>query len=262
MHEFTQISLQTVIKLMHRLGGNNMYCPYCGNVISENINFCPHCGAALKETSSVPVSASNAVKTEGKYSLILVSRGTCSAAVAGDLLEDIFGYTDSVANDLVSQAPVVVGQKMTAEEAAYVAQMFSEYGIQVSIQDENEEYVDLSSKAVKSVFDSNGNLLTNVLAVIGGLSMMNRVTTYRRVRKPSLLERLFMPLFTPVRPAVHRRYVRPKVPAREAMRTGFTPIVHYPNFGYRNASDHVRRTDNGRRGGPGGRPGSMRRGHR
>lgn len=234
-----------------------MFCPYCGSSLNDQVNFCPNCGAQLKDNVSAAKPAASAGKANAEYSLVLVSRGSCPAAVAGDLLEDIFGYSDSAAASLVREAPVVVGQNLTAEEAAYVAQMFSEYGIEVSVLDRDEQYADLSSNAVKSVFDSSGNLLSNVLAVIGGLSIANRVTHYRRVRKPSLLERLFRPMFTPQRPPVHKRHIRIRP---ETIKTGFRPIPPRPNYGYRNSSDHVSRPDRGHRGGPGGRPGMMKKG--
>ena len=86
---------------------------------------------------------------------------------AGDLLEDVFGYTDEESSNLISMMPVVVGENLTSQEATTVAQMFTEYGMEVSITDKEDKYVDLTGNAKTSVFDSAGKLLSSAAAVIG-----------------------------------------------------------------------------------------------
>ena len=137
-----------------------------------------------------------------------MSTGTCNAVTAGDLLEDIFGYTDSESSNLIRMAPVVVGENLTAEEAATVAQMLTEYGIEVSVTDNDDRFVDLSGKANRSVFDSSGKLLSSAAAIIGALTVGNRIRAYRRFRRPSLVERLFHINYRPV-PVVYHRHFRP-----------------------------------------------------
>ena len=121
-----------------------MFCGNCGAPLTEETNFCPYCGAALKtRTSSISLlnKASSTAKATNVYNLVLVSTGTCDATMAGDLLEDVFGYTDAESANLVRMVPVIVGENLTAEEAATVAQMYTEYGMEVSITDKEDKYV-------------------------------------------------------------------------------------------------------------------------
>ena len=202
-----------------------MYCPNCGAELASVTNFCPYCGSSL-QTATTSVSllnkASAAASETNNYNLVLVSKGSCDAVKAGDLLEDVFGYTDSESGNLVSMAPVVVGENLTMEEASTVAQLYTEYGMQVSITDENEKYVDLSSKAVSSVFDSNGKLLAGVAAVIGAITVANRIKSYRTYKKPSLLERVFHLGYKPEPPEYRRNFRRkielPPEPRRRTIR--------------------------------------------
>jgi len=190
-----------------------MYCGNCGAELSTQTNFCPYCGSRLQAaTASISLlnKAASTAKSANEYNLVLISRGTCDAVTAGDLLEDVFGYTDAESGNLVKMAPVVVGENLTSEEAATVAQMYTEYGMEVSVTDSKDQYVDLSGKATSSVFDNNGNLLTGVAAIIGALTVANRIKSYRRYKKPSLLERLFRVNYKP-QPPKYQRNFRPRL---------------------------------------------------
>lgn len=189
-----------------------MYCKNCGAEVSGG-NFCPYCGQALTETTSSISLLNKAVSTAAdtnQYNLVLVSCGTCSKTQTGDLLEDIFGYTDAESSNLVKMAPVVVGERLNANEARTVAQLLTEYGIQVSITNESDQYVDLTDNATTSIFDKAGNLLAGAAAVIGALTVGNRIRSYRRYKKPSLLERIFHIGYKP-EPPTYRRNFRPPV---------------------------------------------------
>ena len=242
-----------------------MYCPNCGAELSSITNFCPYCGQSLK-TATTSVSLLNkasAVASEtNNYNLVLVSKGSCDATKAGDLLEDVFGYTDSESGNLVSMAPVVVGENLTMEEASTVAQLYTEYGMQVSITDENEKYVDLSSNAVKSVFDSNGKLLTGVAAIIGAITVANRIKSYRTYKKPSLLERIFHLGYQPKPPEYHRNFRKkieiPQEMHRRTIRKPDQNKYNSPNHQQHNnhASGHTPGNHGGgNNGGPGGNGG-------
>ncbi len=190
-----------------------MFCKNCGAELTEQSNFCPYCGSALQSaTTSISLlnKAASTAQSANVYNLVLVSRGNCDAAMAGDLLEDVFGYTDAESANLVRIAPVVVGESLTAEEAATVAQFYTEYGMQVSVTDGKDQYVDLTSKATSSVFDNSGKLLAGAAAVIGALTVANRISSYKRYKKPSLLERLFRLNYTPAPPTYSRNF-RPRL---------------------------------------------------
>lgn len=194
-----------------------MYCINCGAELTVNGNFCPYCGSRLENTSvsgSLLRKAVSTAQETNRYNLVLISKGTCDAVMAGDLLEDVFGYTDAESGNLVRMVPVVVAENLTSDEAATIAQMYTEYGMEVSITDENDQFVDLSSKAKKSVFDSYGELLAGAAAVIGTLTVANRISSYRRFKRPSLLDRIFHLHYTPASPDYHRNF-RPRLDPKE-----------------------------------------------
>ena len=186
-----------------------MFCGNCGAELTAQTNFCPYCGTALQSaTASVSLlnKAASTAKASNEYNLVLVSTGSCDAVTAGDLLEDVFGYTDAESGNLVRMVPVVVGENLTADEAATVAQMYTEYGMEVSVTDKKDQYVDLTGKATSSIFDGKGGLLAGAAAIIGALTVANRISSYRRYRKPSLLERLFRLNYKPAPPAYQRNF--------------------------------------------------------
>ncbi len=213
-----------------------MYCPDCGAEIQSGINFCPYCGTAL----NTAIPAVYETKSAKEYQIILVLKGTCEKSVLRDILSDVFGYSDAETSSLVSNIPVQIAQNLSDEEAAVIAQMFAEYGAEVTVLDENQVYVDLTDRSSSSIFNADGSLLAKAAAVIGALTIVNRVTSYRTVRKPSLLERIFRPLFTPKTPG---RYV-PMRPKRQPVMT--KPI-------YRNTMEHRQKPVTGHFDGPNGR---------
>ena len=209
-----------------------MFCGNCGAELTTQTNFCPYCGSPLQSaTTSISLlnKAASTARNANQYNLILVSRGSCDAVMAGDLLEDVFGYTDAESANLVNMAPVVVGENLTAEEAATVAQMYTEYGMEVSVTDRQDQYVDLTSKATSSIFDGKGGLLAGAAAIIGALTVANRISSYRRYRKPSLLERLFRLSYKPAPPVYHRNF-RPHLDPKpvEPRRTIRKPVAPVP----------------------------------
>ena len=189
-----------------------MYCKNCGAEVTGG-NFCSYCGQALTETTASISLMNKAVSTANltdQYNLVLVSCGTCTKVMTGDLLEDVFGYTDAESTNLVNMAPVVVGERLNASEAKTVAQLFTEYGVQVSVTNQKDQYMDLTANATTSLFDKAGTLLAGAAAVIGALTVSNRIRSFRRYKKPSLLERIFHIRYTPAPPAYQRNF-RPRL---------------------------------------------------
>ena len=189
-----------------------MFCKNCGAEVTGG-NFCSYCGQALTETTASISLMNKAVSTANltdQYNLVLVSCGSCSKIMTGDLLEDVFGYTDAESTNLVNMAPVVVGERLNASEAKTVAQLFTEYGVEVSVTNRQDQYVDLTGSATSSIFDKAGNLLAGAAAVIGALTVSNRIHSFRRYKKPSLLERIFRINYKPEPPAYQRNF-RPRL---------------------------------------------------
>lgn len=183
-----------------------MYCTKCGNQIVTGSNYCPHCGTAVNTAlthaeTTVPVTVpSIASSGSGDYRLIFVDRNQCSASDAEELIQDLLGYSAEDADQFVDLAPIEIADNLSALQARTLAQAFTEYGCQMSIMNENGDTVDLSEKATSSVFDEDGNLIAKAAMILGALTLVNQVTSYRRYKKPSLLERLFRPRYQPLPP--------------------------------------------------------------
>ncbi len=191
-------------------GGTDMYCPYCGNQLNEGVNFCPNCGAPVEATQTISITANQA---EGNYRLILISRGTCTKAATVELLEDLLGYSETIAAQLYANMPVEIAEGLTEPQARYTAQAFAEYGVSVSIYDQYDEYVELQAASDTSVYNSDGSLITAALAVLAGITAVNRVNSFRKYKKPGILERLFKLAFQPKQKPVHvRRSIYRAVP--------------------------------------------------
>lgn len=219
-----------------------MYCSNCGKEIASNARFCSWCGTALNETGNA-VSIYN---DTNEYQLILVSRGSCDVSTLNNLLCDVFGYTASESSSLISSIPVQIAQNLNEEEASVVAQMFCEYGADVTVLDENQTYADLSKNASRSIFGTDGSLLATAAAVIGALTIANRVTSYKTIKKPSLLERIFRPLF---QPKPRKQYV----PVRRHTRPEPRKPEYHKAPVYRNTIERQFKPVTGHGGGPNGR---------
>ena len=175
-----------------------MYCSYCGHQLGSDAKFCSNCGKAVNsESTSLNHPVSIATSGSGDYRLIFVDRNQCPSDEAEDLIVELLGYSADDADQFVDLAPIEIAENLSALQARTLAQAFTEYGCQVSIVNEHGDHVDLSEKATSSIFDENGNLLTKAALIIGALTLVNRVTSYRRYKKPSLLERLFKPRYQP-----------------------------------------------------------------
>ena len=182
------------------------YCPYCGSSVANEANYCPNCGAALTDgVKKVMGVTGEPVDLDSGYRIVLFSRGTCSLKTAKEVICDLLGYTPATASDLLDNMPIEVADELTELQAVTIAQALSEYGMEVTIVDEDDKYVDFTDKAKSSVFNSNGTLIASALAALATLSAANRVHRYRRYKKPSLLQLLFRPRYVIPRPPVHRR---------------------------------------------------------
>lgn len=205
-----------------------MYCPYCGTQLSDGVNYCPNCGAPVAAATITSITANRA---DGDYRLILLNRGTCTKTQTVELLEDLLGYSTSLATQLYAGMPIEIAEGLTETQARYLAQAFAEYGVQVSIYDQYDEYVDLQAASDTSIFNSDGSLIAAALAVLTGISAVNRVNSFRRYKKPGLLERIFRLAFTPKKKPVHvrRSIYRPAPqPAKKPARLQPVQIIKKP----------------------------------
>ena len=228
-----------------------MFCPNCGKQLETAINFCPYCGFSLTEGSTA-VSLSNVNSAAVReYQLVLVSGGSAGESVLRGLLSDVFNYSYAETTQLLNNVPVQIAQNLSEAEASCIAQMFSEYGAEVTVLDENQVYADLSRKASSSLFNTDGSLIASAAMIIGALSAENKVTHYTTIRKHSLLERIFRPLFAP-KPRKQYVPVRPKQQPAPRMQQPKAPQMNMhksyrTNSGSRPGNAPKRRGGSGRK---------------
>lgn len=192
------------------------YCPNCGGMVNVGDRFCASCGTAL-QTVTAPVSAVNGARSD--YRIVLISRGTCSRAVAIDMLSDLLGYSDPDAARIIDNAPMEAALGLTAIQAQYISQAITEYGMQVAIYN-SDGYVDMGSKATASVYNNEGSILDAVASVLTGLTVANRISTFNRWTKPAPV--VFRPVYRrPAPPPAYRRR-RPTPPRPTPI-----PVVHH-----------------------------------
>lgn len=181
-----------------------VYCEYCGAQLPDGAKFCTNCGAPAPKTDETGHDRQTVVEGEGTYSIVLGSLENCTKAAAGDLLEGLLGYSDEEAAQLLNVLPALAAQNLTYEQAQYVAQAMTEYGMQVSIRS-GEEYVEADEKSTSSssLFDDAGELLAKAAAVFATLSAVNRMRDFRRYERIDYRDHMY----------VWRRPVPPKKPS-------------------------------------------------
>ena len=188
------------------------YCPYCGREVSSDMSFCPGCGAAISnEVKSYTVSESITSNT-GDYKIYITGIGSASKTEVSDLLQDVLGYTEISANNLIRNIPVQIAGNLSLKQAAIVAQAFEEYGVELAVTN-NDEYEDISRHtSSSSLFNSDGSFLSSAAIVLATIGATNRLRSIVKPRRPSLLQMIFHSLFTTRRrPPVHvRRVIRPR----------------------------------------------------
>ena len=199
------------------------YCSNCGVPLDPTARFCPNCGTPV----TVVVNTSS---SDQDYKVILVSRGTCTKANAVDILGDLLGYTDYEAQQIINNLPMATAIDLTMPQAQYVAQAMAEFGMEVAIYN-GDNYIDLNSTQMNSVFDDNGSFLSNVLAVLTGITIGNRITRYEKWTRPA--PAVFRPTYRRTVPmTVYRRYhptpVRVVPAPRPAPRPAAKPVTVRP----------------------------------
>lgn len=207
------------------------FCTNCGYQVDATARFCPNCGQQLAMTAAntapAVVQPAYVEDTRRDYRVVLVARGTCARAIAIDMISDLLGYTDLDAARIVDNVPMEVALGLTAVQAQYISQAMAEYGMDVSVFNGNG-YVDMVERATGSVFGTDGLFLNQVTAVLAGLGLANRVTSFNRWTQPA--PNVFRPRYrqavpptsyrrrtpypTPVAPVAPVRPVAPVAPAR------------------------------------------------
>ena len=206
------------------------YCVTCGRAVEyDDAYFCPYCGSRIRTASEIvqedtaasilsgistedpidvePVTVLEPEDIEEGYRVVLISRGTCTAKMAKEVICDLLGYTATTATSLLEEVPVELADELNERQAVVLAQALAEYGMQVTVVDEDNRYVNIDSQATNTVYSSTGSLTAAALAVIASLTAANRVHRYRRYKKPSLLDLIFKPAYKVPQPVHVRRKV-------------------------------------------------------
>ena len=206
------------------------YCVTCGRAVEyDDAYFCPYCGSRIRTASEIvqedtaasilsgistedpidvePVTVLEPEDIEEGYRVVLISRGTCTAKMAKEVICDLLGYTVTTATSLLEEVPVELADELNERQAVVLAQALAEYGMQVTVVDEDNRYVNIDSQATNTVYSSTGSLTAAALAVIASLTAANRVHRYRRYKKPSLLDLIFKPAYKVPQPVHVRRKV-------------------------------------------------------
>jgi len=150
----------------------------------------------------------------------LISQGTCSKAYAGDLLEDLFGYSDSESAELIAKVPAEVAQSLNYDQAQALAQVLTEYGLEVAVCDDADSYITTSDSGTAAI-QEDGSLTSKILEIIGTLSIANKVRKIIGWTRPSPREYIFKPNYRWYYPPVHSRrtIVHNPQPRREVRNT-------------------------------------------
>lgn len=210
------------------------FCTKCGTSVTDEMAFCPGCGTQLNAAAPVvPAYAAPTAYTYAQpqeYQVVLQGRGTGKVDDALYLMEEVLGYTQTQAKELLSLIPVQIACSLTLTQARYVAQAFAEYGMEVFVADGMGNYVELGDQTTASIFDLQGNFLPAAAAALTVLTAANRVRRavqwHIRGPKPPLFSLGFRhtsplpPRRRPMRSAVKRPPARksilpmkPKAPA-------------------------------------------------
>lgn len=184
------------------------YCTYCGKALDDDARFCSNCGKAVGNTTVSSLFNNEPADIDVGYRVVLISRGTCSATTAREVICDLLGYTAATARNLIDEAPVEVADELNRLQAKIIAQCLAEYGMEVTVVDENNTYVNLNGETeLSSVFDASGELIAMAAATLATLTAANMVHRYRRYKKPSLLSLLFRPRYVRKPPKHIRRKI-------------------------------------------------------
>jgi rRNA maturation endonuclease Nob1 len=206
------------------------YCVTCGRAVEyDDAYFCPYCGSRIRTASEIvqedtaasilsgistedpidvePVTVLEPEDIEEGYRVVLISRGTCTAKMAKEVICDLLGYTVTTATSLLEEVPVELADELNERQAVVLAQALAEYGMQVTVVDENNRYMNIDSQATNTVYSSTGDLTAAALAVSGSRTAANRGHRYRRDKKPSLRDLIFKPAYKVPQPVHVRRKV-------------------------------------------------------
>lgn len=209
-------------------------CEYCGLPIEPGAIVCSGCGAPVPPGAAPPVTnpsqnAGIAGGGQGEHRVILLSPGSCSDVPY--VLQQLIGYDPASISRLLGTLPAEIACGLSREQAQYLAQAMTEYGMQVTVSG-GSGYVDMNPYANQSVFGSNGTMLSSAMAVLGTITAANQVRQFSRWNQPDPFRYAFRPryrfsVFSPRRQPMAPPMFRPAPPPPPSYRP-VQPPVHRP----------------------------------
>ena len=207
-------------------------CIQCGHELNDDDLYCPKCGKKQRSDEVMLSDYLPYVKEEEPedlnegYRVILISRGSCTIKAAKEVLSDLLGYSLATVKTLLDEVPVEIADELTETQARVLAKALDEYGMEVTVVDQYDYYVDIDDDE-DSVYEEDGSLIESAYIILMSLTAANRVHRYRRYRKPGLLSLLFHPKKIRPRPTHIRRSVnRDPEPRRRMQVRRQSPYVH------------------------------------
>ena len=186
-----------------------IYCEYCGQGMDENDAYCKNCGAPAPVHFSAPevqettedtsANVTSASTGDGDYSVAIESIGSCSVTNATDILREALGYTIIEAQQLLGAVPTDCASNLSKEQATYIAQALTEYGMSVTIL-KNGTVVNLNEEAEESVFDGAGSFIKKAILALGTLTAVNRKKAFKTYSEAYRDDRVFRPGYYSGRP--------------------------------------------------------------
>ena len=170
-------------------------CNKCGSKLSNSLKYCPYCGTLLGRNIKKENQDNEPDDIKVGYKVVLLSKGSCTIKQSKELLHDILGYSLNTARELLEEIPVEIADELTARQAVVLAQTLSEYGLDVTVVDEYNTYIDFSNLQLTSVFDDNGYLMSSAVTILSTLDASNRVHRYRKYRKTNIFNIMFIPRY-------------------------------------------------------------------
>ena len=137
----------------------------------------------------------------------MVDLGSCSKSDAIDMLEDLLGYSTTMAKSMVKNLPTLIGSNMTKKQAVTVAQAFCEYGVDMTLYTPDGP-VEMEGKEpiiMDDVYTENSDFTDVALAVLGSLTAANMVSAVNPWNRPIMSGSIMRSPFDMYPTPQHRR---------------------------------------------------------
>ena len=106
-------------------------CPECGGKVSDKAPACMHCGYPIHTHED----------HQETYSIFITSCGN-KDLYASTLLYCDLGYSQEETDYILKSVPIMIAQNVNGAQTAAIVKLFSDKGINMSVLDEDDNFVD------------------------------------------------------------------------------------------------------------------------